>query len=581
MLYFQVFRSCGGNGIMTLRRSTRAIQRTSAIRNSIPRYSRARCFLFGVFFIPFVPGLDVFHSPVLPPVCEAAQKQNYLSKDYIDSIVQQAFYNLNTAMTIPGAEFIRKNAIDEGKRTAAALKKKAAGDPNEKYILFRVNELEQQLWLEEKDLVLKGMKKTQIVKNKYIDTFNVELGQKRPDFANLSRLTSIMLQLDGAKGDELRRSMAQRRTNIRREVSFHIDRSLVSGDLGAAAGDFAYCGRNRSFLSIPDSVFDRTGKRIQGQADAMKKKPSLDAGLRRASEWLAKNRLKEAGECISAAAALLGEMQGNLPLSEWNTYDGLYHSVSAQARQKDDSLVNTAIVLYNTKGEDSALAYIEKVLKKSGMSQAGIAQASTYVLSRGAQLPKRDSTISRQVDSCAGAPGPLDISLDKIREAAKKKARERADSARAAGEEKAGSCLLDVYSLLENGLTETAYSRFMKNRTLLESYVYKDAFDALATAVMHAYDARNAGQEDQKPAVAVSHSASGPEDVKANQDKAEKHISLIYAMIEKGKSEDAYRHFNRFRDKLKQYLCREAFDMVEASVNQAYAPAAVPDQTHR
>jgi hypothetical protein len=431
---------------MPLRLSIHTVKQPRAIRKNIPRYSSVLYFLFMVFMLPFGPSVDVPLAPPLRPVCDAAEKATYLSKDYVDSVVQQAFYNLTTAMNVPGADFIRKKAIDEGKLTAVALKKKAASDPNGKYILFRVSELEQQLWLEEKDLVLKSMRKSQIIKNKYIDTFNIELGRKRPDFANLSRLTSVMAQLDNAKADELRRSMAQRRTNIWREASFHIDRSLVSGDLAAATDEFAYCTKNSSFLSIPDTTFDRTAKRIRGQADAMKKRPSLDASLGRAKESLAQNRLKDAGECIAVSAALLEEMRGNLPLSEWNKYNGLYHSVAVQAGRKEDSLVNSAIEIYKAKGEDAALAYIEKVLKKSGMSQTVVAQANTYVLSHGAQIPKRDSAINRQVDSCAGASASLDISLDKIREAAKKKAKERADSARAVEEEKAKSCLLDIYS---------------------------------------------------------------------------------------------------------------------------------------
>jgi hypothetical protein len=532
-------------------------------------------FLFPILSAVFVNDPDIFVSS-----CQASDNKVYLSKDYVDTVVQQAFYSLSAAMNIPGAEFKQKMAIEEARRTAQKLKAMAAGDPNEKYVLFRVGELEQQLWLEEKDIVLQKSRETPKLTNAVIDTFNMELGKKRPEFSNLARLTTRIDELsDQKKADEMRRSQAQRKTSISRELMYRFEKIYMSGDIDTARREFDYCFRNRASLSIPDASFEKISQKIKMQADAIKKKPVIEAALLHGNESLQKNLFKDAWPSINSARSMLDQVLGYLALSDWNTLDGKCRALLASVVRKEDSLVNVTVSLYNTKGSDQALTYIEKTLKKLGVSQNRIAAASTYVLSRGAELPKRDSVINREVDALSGGQAATEVTLDGIRERAKQKAKARADSIHTAEEAKAAMLVLDLYSLLERGKAEEAFNKFNTNLVSLETYVYPDALHTLSSSVTQAYQTWRDEKSDLEQMIATVAPSTTADDLNASQEKASGHIAQIYAMLEQGKAKEAFSLFKKIRDKLKQYVCKEAFDMVETMVNQAYATAGFSESS--
>jgi hypothetical protein len=454
--------------------------------------------------------------------CHAAEKRVYLSKDYVDSVVHQEFVSLNTAMNIPGADFKQKMAVEESRRIVQRLKAQAKGDPNCQYVLFRAGELEQQLVLEENDILLQKSRDLQKQKNAAIDTFNLELGKKRPDFSNLSRLVARMDVLnDQNKSGEMRRSLAQRKTNVSRELMYRFEKILMNGDKDTVRIEFDYCSRNRTYLSIPDVSFEKISQRIKLQAEAIRKKPGIEAALRRGRECLGKNQIRDAWPSFNSARSTLDQIQGNLPLADWNPLSGQARSLLAALNGKEDSLVNVVVSLYQTKGEDPALLFIEKTLKKIGVSETKVAAASMYVLSHGAQLPKRDSLINREIDALSSGRVAGEINIDDIRERARQKAKAKADSVRAAEEAKTGILVLD-------------------------------------------------GKNDIPQMVAAVTPSTTADELKTDQEKATNHITKIYAMLEQGKADEAFRHFSKIRDKLKQHVSNEVFTMVETTVTQAY-----------
>ena len=98
---------------------------------------------------------------IVPLMCFASNKKEYLSQTTIDTLVQQAFVNINASAgaDVPDADARHWQAVIDAKETVAKLKALAKGDPNEKYVLWKVNELEYQVFLEEREMVLKKRKK--------------------------------------------------------------------------------------------------------------------------------------------------------------------------------------------------------------------------------------------------------------------------------------------------------------------------------------------------------------------------------------------------------------------------------------
>jgi hypothetical protein len=129
---------------------------------------------------------------------------------------------------------------------------------------------------------------------------------------------------------------------------------------------------------------------------------------------------------------------------------------------------------------------------------------------------------------------------------------------------------MDIYSLLEKGKADDAFTRFNGNLEVLQNYVLPEILQALSSAVSQAYQAWREGKTGAAQTAAAVTPSTTADDLKANLEKAADHISQIYAMLEQGKTDDAYRHFKKYRDKLKQYADNEVFAMVEAAVTQAY-----------
>jgi hypothetical protein len=526
------------------------------------------------FTLLALPALSAFFPPAVSPAgifCDATEKHAYLSKDYVDTIVQKAFNSLNDAAGFPGAEVKHKQAINEARRTARKLRDQANGDPNEKYILFRVSELEQQLVLEENDIVLRKSREAQKIKNTVIDSFNFELGKKRPDFSGLNRLILRMQALDDQnKSEEMKRSFSQRKAAVSREWMYRFEKIFLTGEVDTVRREFDYCTGNRAFLLIPDSTFEKISRKIQLQAEAVKKRPGLEASARRARESFDKGNYRETWLALNGLRATLDQVKGFLSFADWNSLDSRARSILSALDRREDSLVNAAVVLYDAKGEDPALAFIEKALKGPGVSEKRVASASMYVLSRGAKRPGRDSLISREVDALNKNPASAEIDLGDMRALAKQRAKAKADSIRTAEETKAGILVMEIYSLLEQNKADDAIIRFNGNLGLLQTYIFPEMLQSLSTSVAQAYSAYQEEKSRGTSSIAMVGASNSADELKSNQEKAASHISQIYALLQQGKAGEAFQHFTKFHDKLKQFVCKEAFDMVETSVTQAY-----------
>jgi alpha-acetolactate decarboxylase len=169
--------------------------------------------------------------------------------------------------------------------------------------------------------------------------------------------------------------------------------------------------------------------------------------------------------------------------------------------------------------------------------------------------------------------------LDGIRERAKQKAKVKADSIRAAEEARTSMLVLELYSLLERGRAEEAFNKFNANLVALEAYVYPDALHTISSSVTQAYQTWRDEKNDLEQMIATVAPSTTADDLKANQEKASSHITEIYTMLEQGKAKEAFSLFKKIRDKLKQHTCKEAFEMVETMVNQAYAALSSSDNS--
>lgn len=554
---------------------------------------------------------------IVPLICFASNKKEYLSQTTIDTLIQQAFVNINASAgaDVPDADARHRQAVIDAKETVAKLKALAKGDPNEKYVLWKVNELEYQVFLEERDMVLKNTQKGKKEENIQIAEFNKELGKKRPDFIALNMICHGMNAMDRIKENEMQRSMEQRSVAITRDVVMIIEKALVAGDQKVSQKEFDYCSKNRTVLKIPPDKFNWFGMKIQAQSEAIEEERSIDRELNIAGPFLSHNKIGIVWKSITDLQGRLYRITPDLPIKDRDAYAAKINFLINAVNHKEDSLVAFCRSVLKTKGEDAAFDYLEHVLRPCGVSEAKIGQTNAQILhTNGPDRNSGDAAVNRQLEA-ANAPenNNSGINLGDVRLIAKKKAQQHADSVHAAEEEKArnrrveqarddsikqleekqasqaallenekkaNNRAMDIYTLIGENKTEEAHKIFNSARKDLEKYLSKNAYGQLQEMVLQTSemprqrDDRNEGGGlllvSKSPSTGAQSPDGSGQNSDADREKAKQVITQIYDLIEANKIEAAYKRFVQVRRPLEKFLDKEAFAMLETSVVQAY-----------
>ena len=551
-----------------------------------------------LFFIVAV----LLNSDVLHAGSPAKENEKYLSQSYVDSSIGKAFYLLTEATSMAGVGFRQKEAIDEARRIAQNLKQLAKGDPNERYVLWKASELEAQLYLEEKDLVLQQLNKGNISVNQLISRYNLEVGRVRPDFASLKRLHMQISQLDNTKANEMASSYNKRHRAISRELLFSLEKAIMSGDLKKAREELGYCLRNKNYLGISDYKYSQLEKKVEGLTLAVERKPSIEKDLTEARNDLKQNRLQSARDKIASAKHYFSGIKMYLPQDESTSISSSIELTSRLLSSKEDSLVQVNLSILKHKGVQAANDYLKNTLRPAGVSRDKAAYVDNAILS----ISSPDtSKISREIGKMAASDdfenSANSTALTDLLASAKRKAQQKMDSIQAIenarlrelqienarqdsilmvtqaalrkNQDSATSLSIHLYTLLENNKAGQAKKLFTQNRPFLYKYMWRDAFDILESTLK---------QFDTSPVenvVTVSYVPSAPSPktqytqeqiFEANQQKAQQEIIKIYTMLENNQVVAAYNHFSKIRSPLQRYLDKEVFNMLELTLTEAY-----------
>lgn len=556
----------------------------------------------------------------------------YISQTMIDTSIQRAFYILNEAASIAGVGFRQQQAIAEAKSIAKKLRSIASGDKNERYILWKVSELESQIYLEEKDIMLLKVQQGQISINQIVSRYNTEVGKSRPDFASMRRMHVQMGQLDVNQANQMADSYNQRYRAITREVSYAIEQALENGDLEKAQSELGYCLRNASYLSMSETTYNQLEKKVEKLAVARVEKPKIEQELATANASLRKNDLISARDNLTSAEGRYTLINTTLPERESSF---LYNDIKRYKNQlslKEDSLVNVNLNILSKKGINAADDYMRNTLRALGVSRDKVAFVDKAILDikspDNSGISDELSSISsgdedeqevRDGSSNDNAPPTM---LDEIMARARKKAQEKTDSLRrieeaqmriAMAEQRrqdsiatiqraaelkefeqkqtiAKNTSMDIYALLEKNQIQGAGNKFQKERPYLLQYLDKNDFYILESTLQQ-FSAPPPPQPAQ--AVAVSTPAArtskpssdqdvqtvivtGPmpkpieEKLRKNQERAESEISEIYSLLERNQVNEAYARFQKNRKPLQMFLQQDIFSLLENTVSQAW-----------
>jgi hypothetical protein len=448
----------------------------------------------------------------------AAEGNAYISQTYIDTLIQQAYYSLNATEEVSRAAPRKDAAIAEAKRIVAKLKKIAEGDRNRKYILWKVGELESQIYLEEKGLLLEKDQKRRMEVNELISPFNKELSQSRPDFTALDYLYTRMKDLDAAKAGELEYSIRDRRKGLSREIVAAIDLCIEKGDFDRAREDLAYCKNNQAFLDVSLTRYSTLSAKVQAHVSVDNEKTFIIANLTKADIACGHNDLNAARAIMKTIDVRLDGIKGVLYQREW---DKLYFGskkIGRTIEHKEDSLVSLNLSLLKNQGVGAATEFSDSILKKWDVAPEKIGKVNYAILEVAVAQKKKDDYQNKDVEALIDNQQDSGSMMDDILVAAKTKAKAKADSVRMAKEgnkhltsvekvrldnmrlaeqgkdrreqqrikenqDKAQHLLVEMYTLLEKGERKKAEDEFKDKRGFFKEYLAADAYKKLDTTI--------------------------------------------------------------------------------------------------
>ena len=470
-------------------------------------FRRLCALLCASFFLAF-GGAHVF----------AAEGPGYISQTYIDTLIQQAYYSLNATEEISRAAPQKDAAIAEAKRIVGKLKKIAEGDKNRKYILWKVGELESQIYLEEKGLLVEKDQKRQMAVNELIGPFNKELAKPRPDFAALDNMFARMKDLDAAKAGELEFSIHDRRKGLSREITAAIERCVEKGDFDRAREDLAYCKNNQGFLDVTLTVYSTLTAKVQAHVSVADEKAFIAANLTKADDACRRNDLGAARAIMKTIDVRLDGVKGALYQREWDKLHFGNKKIGRTIERKEDSLVSLTLLLLKNQGVGAATEFSDSVLKKWDVAPEKIGKVNYAILEVAVAQKKKNDYRNKDVEALVDNQQDSGSMMDDILAAAKTKAKAKADSIRLAEEgnkrlttvekmrldnmrlaeqgkdrreqqrikenqDKAQHLLVEMYTLLEKGKRKQAQDEFKENQGFFKEYLAENPYKKLETAI--------------------------------------------------------------------------------------------------
>ncbi|MBD3240663.1 MAG: hypothetical protein GF331_08780 [Chitinivibrionales bacterium] len=508
--------------------------------------------------------------------CQAAEGGAYLSQEYIDTVIQRAYTDFNTAMSIAGTGLNQKQAIARAKGTVQRLKNLAKNDVNRNYILWKVSELEYQIFLEEREIARQDHERTVGRINELVDVFNAEVGKKRPDFVKLKQMGQQFAELDPNKGREIEYLIDKRAITVTRAVLGEIQAALGKNAIGAAREGLDYCVANIDILKVSRPQIEKLESQLQTHLNAGDLKEFIEQDMCTVSRCLQEADLHQAWRKLGSIDRRLSDLQRVAAEAEAKAYAAKRVRLERRLNAIEDSLVDAAIAVYNAKGRPAAIGYVDRVMREAGVSRDKIALVDQAMI--GAAMAEHanehDPELRKVFVDLSDDPTPMGQNvLSDLGDRARTRAQEIKDSIRAAEEEQARVAREEWEKEHRRELRRKAREerrearrrrreerRLARQRERDEEEVVR--LEQIQAEMQRAENAiaENVRQQRNTGVTPLS------ESLEANRQRAHQNVVLIYNLIEQGHENEAYGRFMSLREPLRQYLIPEAYRVLEQTV---------------
>ena len=356
----------------------------------------------------------------------------YVGQNVIDSLVDRAFYILNSAGD-PAGGVTQEEAVASARKIAVKLRNIAQYDQNRKYILFKTGELENQIYLEEEGLLMEKEKYRRKSANDLVPLFNAELGKQRPDFKDLWSIQKQMAGIDANMAIDVENSIRKRAFALAKEVPWFFETKLDDGKIDSARAELAYCKVNIDYLGLSPTRYAALEAKLNAKLNADDEREQVVKGLERFKSALKANNLNSARIENQFLGDKIKVLRKNIIPHEWVRIDKDYELLASKYEHRTDSLCDVAIALLHNKGPSVASAFLD-TMRTIGLPIEKVNRIDRMILETVVAEKQRSLASAPAI---AGAPSlegdtghgeKSDQMLDDLMATARKRAREKKDS---------------------------------------------------------------------------------------------------------------------------------------------------------
>ena len=521
-------------------------------------------------------------------------KETYLSQETIDETVQQAFYGFIAASKEAGGKYTQKTAIQNAQETVAKLKKIAKNDPNQRYILWRVSELEKQIALEKEEMTLKEEYKKVKEINRLVSLFNPELKKEYPSFAKLHALYHQVDNIDALHGNDFAENINQKNTVVVQQIRDDMRSYLSKGDYQKAEELYGYAVKNRRYLNLSANDYKRWRDKIEAKKNADFLMTNIDKNMKYLSNLIKANRISEARRNVDVIRRDIESARSHLsPHFIANATSKLYEK-EQEINKQEEYLLNYANKLIQNKKYDEALKYLDSTLRPAGVNTDKIAVIDREIILKTGKISKNNKEVNQEIAAIqASTSSPL-LSASDLNKSIKAKAdslqryykelevecredykkrnkalfkeKEKEENVLAKNRAKADKIVLKADKQNSSGKPQKALSILQKNQDFILQYgtpslyidVKKDIDKALSINSFN----------DTTISVMASRKHTNSKDIQEN--KAIDITTKIYEYLGNKDIDNSAQLFYLNEELLREYTYKEAFKTLSRTIAKEY-----------
>ncbi len=324
--------------------------------------------------------------------------RTYLSQEHIDSTVQEAYYGFVASSPQAGGQYSQGTAIQNAQQVVNKLRELAKDDPNQRYILWRVSELEQQIILEREEMDLKKEYERVTEINRLVAIFNEELFLNRPSFGKLHALHQQVVPISTDHANQFATNINQKNRLVVGEIRKEITNLFNEGKYEGVEEVYRYAIKNKKYLRVDLELYEKWSAKIQAKRNADFLKKNIGKQVSYLNSIVQKNKIAEARRHVVVIDQEIRGAARHLSSKFVQSTHSQLSQINRSITSREDSLVQYNLSLIkSSKKSDKASYYMEQVLRPAGVDPAKVARVDRAILKANPAQKQENKKVNAEI----------------------------------------------------------------------------------------------------------------------------------------------------------------------------------------